>query len=179
LDLYVQHRADDVQILRQHLAVGAFEYARRVAHTLKGTAGTLSAVDVQLAAAAVETALRHGECNPETLEPLLAALDAAHRALVAGLTTLRSPPAPPVAAPSMPAVDRARRDEVVSQLQAWLEASDIQAVKLAKKEQGLLAVILGPDRAAEFLRRVEHFDFENALTLFDDQRLKEGPDDAC
>ncbi|ADC61442.1 ATP-binding protein [Allochromatium vinosum] len=53
------HR-DDMVHLRAHLAAGAREEAQRLAHTLKGAAGTLGAVELQRAAAELERVIRSG-----------------------------------------------------------------------------------------------------------------------
>lgn len=56
----VQDHGHDAQVLEAALAAGDLPLAQRVAHTLKGVAGTLGASGLQQAAATLETALRRG-----------------------------------------------------------------------------------------------------------------------
>jgi PAS domain S-box-containing protein len=79
-DLYVRllhklvdgHR-DDAARLRAHLAAGEHDEAQRLVHTLKGAAGTLGAVELQRAAAELESAIRSGLVGRGD-EPEMAAL---------------------------------------------------------------------------------------------------------
>lgn len=74
--------------LIEHLRAGRAEPAQRLAHTLKGTAGTLAAVDLQRYAAQIDAAFKQGQAVDENLtaslqhaiqraEEALAVLDAA------------------------------------------------------------------------------------------------------
>jgi two-component system sensor histidine kinase/response regulator len=57
----VADHGDDAQRIAQALAEGRLDEARRIAHTLKGVAGTLGAPALQRAAAALEAALQAGQ----------------------------------------------------------------------------------------------------------------------
>ena len=80
-DSHGQHLAQ----LRQHLAAGNLEELQRLAHTIKGTAGTIGALEVSASAAELEQTMRQGlpagqiarhiTALEERLEPLLRAIE--------------------------------------------------------------------------------------------------------
>ena len=86
--LFAADARDDMAQVRERLAAGDAVSAQRVAHSLKGLAGTLGAEGLRAEALALEMALREGrpraELDPsiETVERSLAALVAAIRAAV-------------------------------------------------------------------------------------------------
>ncbi|MBL8490103.1 MAG: PAS domain S-box protein, partial [Rhodocyclaceae bacterium] len=86
LGVFSDAHAADAESIRAALAAGRREEARRLAHTLKGAAGTLGASRVSGLAAGIEATLRQDEGMPEAaaldgLQAELAALVAALRAL--------------------------------------------------------------------------------------------------
>ncbi|MBL8487976.1 MAG: response regulator, partial [Rhodocyclaceae bacterium] len=86
LGIFTGAHADDVARIRAALADGRRDEARRLAHTLKGAAGTLGARDLADAAAGVEAVLRDpaAPVDPamlDSLEAELAGLAAALQAL--------------------------------------------------------------------------------------------------
>jgi PAS domain S-box-containing protein len=84
LTLFAESHAQHLTQLRQHLAAGHHEELQRIAHTLKGTAGTIGAYEVSTSAAELELAVREGRGSAELgraidalsgrLEPLLKAI---------------------------------------------------------------------------------------------------------
>jgi HPt (histidine-containing phosphotransfer) domain-containing protein len=58
---------DAPQVIRATLATGDFASAERLAHSTKGLAGTIGALDLQNAAMALEQALRDGETPSDTV----------------------------------------------------------------------------------------------------------------
>ncbi|MDO8960181.1 MAG: PAS domain S-box protein [Rhodocyclaceae bacterium] len=83
----VDHHANDVATLRACRASGDAEQARRLAHTLKGAAGTLGAVNLQARAGELEAAIHAGRPDEE-IELLATALEAAQAELATALGTL-------------------------------------------------------------------------------------------
>lgn len=89
LQKFVQHQAEVVSQIRQALAVNDGAAAIRLAHTLKGVSGNIGAIEIQDAAATLESQLKLYETGGEALsaselertllglEPLLASLCAA------------------------------------------------------------------------------------------------------
>jgi HPt (histidine-containing phosphotransfer) domain-containing protein len=58
---------DAPQVIRATMATGDFASAERHAHSAKGLAGTIGALDLQNAAMALEQALRDGETPSDTV----------------------------------------------------------------------------------------------------------------
>ncbi|MDP2810017.1 MAG: response regulator [Rhodocyclaceae bacterium] len=155
----VDDHANDVATLRACRASGDTEQARRLAHTLKGTAGTLGAVHIQTRAAELEAAIRAGRPDAE-IEPLAAALEAAQAELAAAVRALPLPEAAPLPA----VVDWARVKQVLATLEPLLIHGDIAAVETMRKAAPLLRAALG-DAAVELERHIAVFDDEAALAV--------------
>jgi HPt (histidine-containing phosphotransfer) domain-containing protein len=83
--------ADSTQI-QQHLAAGRSEDAQRLAHSVKGAAGTLGAVILQEQAAALEAALKRGD-DASAVEVLALAVTRTQSALSTALRTALDTPA--------------------------------------------------------------------------------------
>jgi HPt (histidine-containing phosphotransfer) domain-containing protein len=84
LRLYLDSHQTDMAWLRERLAAGEREEARRIAHSLKGASGALGAVAVQALSAELEAALRQGAPAGD-IERLSARVEAEQAALVAAL----------------------------------------------------------------------------------------------
>ncbi len=177
----VQDHGQDVQALEATIAAGELSRAERMAHTLKGVAGTLGATDLQQAAAALEAALRQG-LSP-TLPQQMTLMRAALQPLMADLTQWAAdqgllvapspraehsaPAATTVAAP--PTVDPAAVEAALEELDALLVDFSPEATERAEA----LARLLGPGAptAEELVQLASAFDFDAARGAL--QRLRE------
>ncbi|MDP2794551.1 MAG: response regulator, partial [Sulfurisoma sp.] len=65
LRLFADGHADDMRQIAERLAAGDMEPVRRLAHTLKGSAGSLGATRVSAAAEALHEAIRHDAAQDE------------------------------------------------------------------------------------------------------------------
>ena len=93
-----QSQAGAAPEIRQALAAGDRQRAERIAHTIKGIAGSIGAKELQAAAAAVEQGLR--DSNPAHTETDLSAFETALRRVVASLVNLAElEPASPCSQP--------------------------------------------------------------------------------
>ena len=135
---------------------------QRLAHSLKGVAGTLGAIQVQVAADALHTAIHQGAQEP--------AIEAGRGALVAELTSLiagirevlgdagdSQTPAP------------GDISAIVDQLGVLLLTGDIEANTFAQKHAANVIDTFGRS-GRELLRRIAIFDHEGALDLLDEIR---------
>jgi two-component system sensor histidine kinase/response regulator len=145
--------------IRGALDAGDLALAQRLAHTLKGAAGMIEAVQLREEAHALEQALRHGAGDPgwrlvrleRALERVLHELDAADGMLQA------QPPmhAPPPAA----------QQGAAARLHALLEDGNGDAVDLVQEAAENLAREWGEERYRHIAAAIEVFDFEGALAL--------------
>jgi two-component system sensor histidine kinase/response regulator len=161
---FASQQADVVEQVRAALARNDTESAIRMAHTLKGVAGSLGAGPVQTAAAAVEKLLRDrvaADATNPALEQLAAVLDPF-------LTRLRAALASPTpAAAATPAVAPARTRAVAVQLKKLLAEFDASAVTFAEENQACLRPAFDAATWEQFLRQTQQFAFADAQALLD------------
>ena len=119
---------------------------QRLAHGLKGAAGSLGAWRLADLAATLETQTRAGHLDPSGVALIVGELDALQEALP-------SPPAP------APPADTQALASVLQELEELLVQGDMAALDLLEKHTSLLEAALGP----EFIRGVQQCDFETAL----------------
>ncbi|TCO81497.1 PAS domain S-box-containing protein [Plasticicumulans lactativorans] len=153
---YAEHDDGEFEALRGWLAAGDRAAARRFAHTLKGTAGSLGFTRLAARAGELEAAIlaAHGV---EALAPLIAELQARQAALVDVIRRLPVAEAVVVAA--------AAPDELaplLDRLEALLAADDLEASRVLRDAAPQLRAALGAPMD-ELERQVRHFDYEQAL----------------
>ena len=143
--------------IRQAIADGQQEYARRLAHSLKGAAGTLGATAVHNQAALLETAIREDSSEAQ-LPPLLSDLASAQACLEQHLRPLLADAPPVVPAP----VPR----KILDELRGHLLQGDIHAQDMLRLHEPLLRQSMA-GAFADFARLVADFDFAAASELLD------------
>ena len=168
---------------REALAASEPETARRLAHTLKGLAGTIGARALQAAAAALEQGCCREPADATALERLLAAVeqqlhpllmllahDSTSAAEPAGQVSPRVAPSPPpaVSPTATTAATAAELEQDLRQLLAALRQSDTAAAEqltrlAARVEAGVAPASWGP-QLAQARRSLESYDFETAET---------------
>ena len=90
LHQFYQDHGQDVRLIREALDTDKVETAQRIAHTVKGVAGTIGAVDHQKATTAVDAAIKAG--NEEEIPALLEQMDETLREVMLGLECLSNDP---------------------------------------------------------------------------------------
>jgi len=161
---FASHQADAVEQIRAALAKNDTESATRVAHTLKGVAGSLGARPVQTAAAAVEQLLRDraaADATNPALEQLAAVVDPFLTRLRAALASTT----PAAAATS--AVAPARTRDIAAQLKKLFAEFDTNAVTFAEENQVSLRPAFDAATWEQFLRQTQQFAFADAQALLD------------
>ncbi|HRY14287.1 MAG TPA: PAS domain S-box protein [Candidatus Competibacteraceae bacterium] len=158
LRLFTANHDHDLDELRTAWMAGDRDVARRIAHSLKGVAGTLGATRLQPLAVGLEQAIQQpGDVD---LEPCIAEVEAEQRTLIAALKA-----ALPVESDVLPvAVNAAHVDEVLARLEALLMEDDMEASGVFRESAGLLRAALGP-AADEMERHINVFDYSGALVL--------------
>ena len=157
LGKFLDSHAADVAAIRQALTDEQREEARRLAHSLKGAAGTLGAVALQKMAAGLEAAVKEGQTSV-MLEPLLAELASSQAAFERQLRPLLAGPS--AAMPAGPVL------EILEELRRQLSVGDIHAQDMLRLHEPLLRQTMA-GAFANFERLVTNFDFETARNLLD------------
>ncbi|PTQ67438.1 response regulator [Pseudomonas sp. GV071] len=145
--------------LQVALNQGEGEAAERLAHSLKGLAGNLGAVDLQTQAALLETALKDSRAGDE-LAPLISEVNQSLQALLQAIEQLWQTPddEPPAA------VDPAQLEAVCQQLAGLFAHDDPRAGKVFEAQAGLLRSAFDGDYPP-LAEAVRCYDFEQALML--------------
>lgn len=153
------HRADTAEI-RHCIAGSDWPGAVRRAHTVKGLAGTIGALELQDRARDLEARLKAPEAHTDidtTIDAFATALDAIVAAIDAALP---APAREPAAAPAS-SVDRQRLASACRELHDLLEADDLRARDGLQRHRELLRAACGEQFGA-IETAVEQFDFAAA-----------------
>jgi two-component system sensor histidine kinase/response regulator len=168
---FASQQADAVERIRTALTANDTESATRVAHTLKGVAGSLGAEPVQTAAADVEKLLRDRATSDTTnpaLEQLAAVVDPFLTRLRAALASTTT------AAAATPAVAPTRIRAVAEQLQKLFAAFDTNAVTFVEENEASLRPAFDAATWEQFLRQTQQFAFADAHAILN-QALAQMP----
>ena len=163
LGKFAETHSGDFELIRKCLAENNPDEARRLAHSLKGAAGSLGAVAVQKVAAALEIAIRDQYAANETAS-LIAQTDEIYSNLKNELASKLTADAPP---PQANRVSAEQLAPLVSQLYEMLESCEMNVQPLVRAQQPALAALLGHQLLA-FDNLVASFDFDTALKLLDE-----------
>lgn len=154
LHQFLEQESVPSQIAAQ-LNQGDRSTAERMAHTLKGVAGTLGATAVQRAAAELEESIRTGK--NAVVEPLAVGLSELLTRLRPALPELSSRPAVPV--------NLEQKEEIVTQMEALLSCYDAGAQDLFESHRELFQTVLGDEDFRAFETHVSHFALDEAHQL--------------
>jgi signal transduction histidine kinase/HPt (histidine-containing phosphotransfer) domain-containing protein/ActR/RegA family two-component response regulator len=165
LRMFVEHHGDDLERIRSALSAADRPEAQRVAHSLKGTAGTLGADNLRTAALVLETTLK-SDAGPEAVAAACGELETALRDVVDELRGVLMQRA--AAAPSE---DKVTGDDPLplERLADLLAADDFTATALWQSHAAAFARALGPV-AAEVGQALERFDLSDAARLIEKAR---------
>jgi signal transduction histidine kinase/CheY-like chemotaxis protein/HPt (histidine-containing phosphotransfer) domain-containing protein len=161
LTAFVADFGDAGAALAAQLAVGDWPAAERLAHTLRGMAGTLGADQVARLAGGLEQdcRLRAGAAARDSLARLAPPLQALLAALAAGPAAPQPTPAAPLAAAA--ALDA----DWLPRLRGMLAACDSDVLPLWQAWRAELARALGQAAARRISSALEQYDFDRALAI--------------
>jgi HPt (histidine-containing phosphotransfer) domain-containing protein len=172
---------DDAQKLSKLLADGEVDEAKRLIHTLKGTAGTLGLVQLQEDAQALETYLRYAEgkaIDYKEVNLLMNAIDAEQKNLHEALNHI----AGMRASEQEVEADSVKAREIVTQLDVLLVADDTAVNTLFLEYESLLHQSYG-EVIDQLGQQIEAFDYPLALKTLQsisidstEQRSQTSPD---
>ena len=170
--------ATDLAELHRHLVAGDLSEARRLAHTLKGVAGTLGAVQLQGLVAELEAAIGVGQ-PLQALEPLIERASTTQNSLTAALGDVLGTSAPEVL--EVETVDWRQVGPILVRLEALLVEDDVRANQVFREAAPLLHTALGAV-ASKLEQQLEGFEYQLALEILRGwmaahPQVGDGPDD--
>ncbi|TRZ68449.1 MAG: response regulator, partial [Rhodocyclaceae bacterium] len=155
---FCPNQENTMEAVRAALESDDWRTAERLAHSLKGVAGSIGAGELTLAAAALEKAL--AERRPRVgIDEQIDTLDIQLAELIAALRSKLPPP--PVAAIADAATSRAAAGE----LERLLEDSDPEVMSWLESHSDALRGTLAAARVVEIEAAVRAFDLDDALRL--------------
>jgi two-component system sensor histidine kinase/response regulator len=161
---FVDGNREFARALGAALEEGDWSTAERLAHTTKGAAGNLGAIDVQREAGVLEKFV-HDRATRSAISAQARSVQARVDALASGLAV---PSATPAAAPAE-GVDRARLEAVCERLDQLLTSTDSEALDLMERNARLLGAAF-PEHFAKLEGAIRSFDFDLAATTLRDAR---------
>jgi len=161
LNMFAEGHDHDHQTLQDHLQNGQFELAQRLAHTLKGSAGSIGATQIAQLSADLEQSIKHH--LPDQANAQLKQITQDMAALIEGIRRLV--PAPAQSLPSDTATPGAKAagGELVRELEALLNADDMAALHYFEQHQQGLTHALGSTAMDDLGQSIRKFAYEDAL----------------
>jgi two-component system sensor histidine kinase/response regulator len=162
---FVEQQGSALEQIAAAMAKGETSVAERLAHTLKGVAGSIGANPVQAAAATLEKLIREGAAA-EDVETARRRVAVVLDPLVAALRSGLPAPAAEVGAPAASEpVDPAKARVAAEQLMNLLADSDAGCGDFVEANRALLQVILPGPRWYEFERLIQDYALGDARAL--------------
>jgi two-component system, sensor histidine kinase and response regulator len=173
LRIFADDQADAVERLRAKLRAGDKREATRIAHTLKGAAGSLGATWVQASAARAEAAVRDGVDAAE----IEIAIDALTEETHALMTAIRASLPPRTVVEPCGEPDWAALRQSLDELEALLVSGDVRANDIVEANAAQVKFAFGADAEA-LLRRIDQYQYPEALDILkraraDNEKLRD------
>lgn len=168
---FVQRHSDDMITLKKLLDQHLIEEPNRIAHTLKGSAGTLGLVQIQTAAARLEAALSTGETEVTHLideiteSQKLLAYQVGKINLAADNKTVDCD------------IEQAHR--ILVELTPLLQLGDFKANQAIKENLPLLRASLDKVQMSYLESSINNYDYPRALQVVQELRAKEAFNSPC
>jgi PAS domain S-box-containing protein len=166
LSQFVDKQANAAQEISEALAQSDPKLAERLAHTAKGVAGNLGITDVQVAAAAIEKAIRE---NDPSVKSLLADFTPLLQKQAQAITQALAASAPAAPEPVVTTTfDPQAATTSIAQLRSLLEASDGDSGEAFNTLQNTLAGHIDKSLLDSLSAAIRDFEFETAITRLDE-----------
>ncbi len=163
LQSYVTDQGNAVQLMQSAIQSNDHATLQRLAHTLKGTSGSIGATTLQIEADEIED-LAKKLASLDTIEQKLAPLSSHLNAIINAIKN-----ALPVVAEDSPVTTQklqsAEIEPLIEKLLALLADDDTSAQTLLEESADVLRAHFGADAFKQIADALAAFDFEQALTL--------------
>ncbi len=166
LGQFVDGQTNAAEAIREALALGETEEAERRAHTVKGVAGNIGAMDASTAAAKVEQRIKGNETEglESALKTLAKELERVSSVLEPVLRAKAEAKKDSAPEPTKE-VDRGKLRAGLRRLRTFLEDNDSEAVDCLEQIREAIAAAYGADRLAPLENRIKSFDFDEAIEI--------------
>ena len=161
---FLLNHGDTAAEIRHALDAGDLWTAGRIAHTMKGVAGNIGAMNLHSLAAELERGIRNGAA-PEEVERRMMMFQEALDALVRELRMKL----PPEEAPEPVQVDGEALEVICDFLAELLKQDDAEAVELFGENENLLRAAF-PEEFGPMEKAIRRFDFDVALAILEKTR---------
>ena len=148
-----------MQDIRKAITNGDIPTAKRIAHSLRGAAGTLGATLLSMKAEAVEAAIHAGRDVDAPLAALAVALDPVLKSIQSALPNENDE----IKSHEASSADRATGIRSLSQLKKLLESDDPEAAEFIVDAKSDLSKVLSADELDVLIELASKYDFEAAL----------------
>jgi len=165
LRLYAGGHAGDMARLREDLAQGNWDAARRLAHGLNGSSGSMGARLVQQLAAELENAIKERKDMAE-IDRLIERLDSELGQLTAAILSGLPEPA---AAPLEGEPDWTAARRTLAELERMLASGDFRSRQIMLTHSALVRAALGP-LAGQLEQEITQFLYQDALRTLQQAR---------
>lgn len=162
LNKFFVRQADLPESIETALRDKDMESVRRMAHSLKGSAGMLGMHQLQAIAASYENLVRDGAQERE----LKASLSVLKEEIIAVCEEIQRVNTPPDVGPD--AADPDRLKSLVGQLAGFLRQNDMRAYKIWEEAYPAMAAGIKRKDVDLLKHQIENFDFSEALSTLDD-----------
>lgn len=163
LKLFVASHGEDAQRLDTLLEQGQLDAAERIAHALKGTAGTIGAQPIQRLASALDAALKQHDTS--AAQPLLAALSTRLPRLLQALEPILAEESAPAQRPAATAPTQSEQQAAMAALSALLESADSRARHTLAAQRACFEAALDGTVLSALEDAIERFDYTQSLQL--------------
>jgi two-component system sensor histidine kinase/response regulator len=153
---FVEYHADDMDRLSGALDLGEIDMASRLAHTLKGSAGTLGLTRIQALASELQQALQAMESR-YAVDKLAASIVIEQEALSRALSSRPEPGA------ELVTVDDTELQPILGRLERLLTEGDVSSDDLLRENLPRLRAVLGDNATRKLQYQIQDFDYEAAL----------------
>ncbi len=152
---FVQRHDDDMLTLKKQLSLHLIEEPNRIAHTLKGSAGTLGLVQIQTAAARLEAALSSGETN---VAKLINEITEAQKILASEVGKIQDENDTTTVTSDMIQASR-----ILTELLPAIQLGDFKANQAIKENLSLLRASIDKVQMSHLESAINNYDYPKAL----------------